>query len=182
MATPRIKFLVVEKDGVELEFHEEQLLDALSVFFDNSENNFVSDNVQEALEEAKQNAEGFPRAGIRATMNGTVGNNNWLGPNELLPATPIAMFPVTTKLNEVSWSNNISRANRQFELEFRRGSKTGPIFYTMVVTSPNPGYGYVGNLNFTFAPGEAIFVQYKDTGKNCADMDLVLWISRIADS
>jgi hypothetical protein len=151
---------------------------AESTPFDNTGNDFVSDNVQDAIEEAKQNAEGFPRAGIRGVYNGTVGNNNWLGPSELLPNTPFVVFPVNTKLNEITWSNQTS--NVAFRIEFRTVSKTGTIFYTMQVTSPNPGYGYISGLNFTFSPGDVIYAQYLDDGTNCSDMDLILWISRIA--
>lgn len=145
--------------------------------FDNTVNDFTSDNVQDAIEEAKLNAEGFPRAGLRSCYNGTVGGNDWLGPNELLSNTPLAIFPVNTKLNEITWSNSI--ANVSFDIEFRRGSKTGTIFYTLQVRTTNPGYGYVSSLNFTFIPGEVIFAQYKDQGQNCTDMDLILWVSRI---
>ena len=151
---------------------------AESVPFDNSDNNFVSDNVQDALEEAKQNAEGFPRAGIRGTYNGVVGNNDWLGPGELLPNTPFVVFPVNTKLNEITWANQ--NTDVEFRIQFRKGSKTGTIFYTLTVTSPNPGYGYVSGLSEQFAPGDVVYAQYLDDGQNCSDMDLILWISRIA--
>lgn len=148
-----------------------------SVPFDNTGNGFSSDNVQEAIEEAKQNAEGFPRAGIRSTYNGTVSNNQWLGPSELLANTPLVVFPVNTKLNEITWSNQTT--NVQFRVQFRKGSRTGAIFYTLTVTSPNPGYGFVSGLTETFAPGDTIHAQYIDDGTNASDMDLILWISRI---
>jgi len=138
---------------------------------------FSANNVRDAIAEAKQNAEGFPRAGARSTYNGTVSNNNWLGPNELLPNTPLLVLPVNIKLNEITWAN--SNTNVQFRIEFRRGSRTGPIFYTLTVTPPNPGYGFVTGLSAVFSPGETIHAQYKDDGKNTADMDLILWISRI---
>jgi hypothetical protein len=134
-------------------------------------------NAQLAIEYAKQNAEGFPRAGVRGQYNGTVGNNDWLGPNELMPNTPLVVFPVDTKLNEITWSNQ--NTNVQFRIQFRTVSKTGTIFYTMTVTSPNPGYGYISGLNYTFSPGDVIYAQYLDDGQNCSDMDLILWISRI---
>lgn len=145
--------------------------------FDNSTNGFTSTEVQSAIEETKTYGEGFPRAGIKGTYNGTVGNNNWLGPNELLPNTPFVVFPVSTKLNEISWSNQTSDV--AFRIQFRTVSKTGTIFYTLTVTSPNPGYGYVSGLNYTFSPGTVIYAQYLDDGTNCSDMDLTLWISRI---
>ncbi|RLG45236.1 MAG: hypothetical protein DRN81_02330 [Thermoproteota archaeon] len=145
--------------------------------FDNDTNGFVADDTQTAIEETKQYSEGFPRAGIRGTYNGTVGNNDWLGPNELLSNTPFVVFPVKTKLNEISWSNN--RSNVAFHIEFRSGSKTGAIFYTLTVTSPNAGNGYVDGLANIFNAGTVIYAQYKDDGTNCRDMDLMLWISRV---
>jgi hypothetical protein len=149
-----------------------------SVPFDPSGTTFnpVTDNVHDALVEAKQNSEGFPRAAIGGAYNGTVSNNQWLGPSELLPNTPLCIFPVNTKLNEITWSNQT--ADVSFNVELRTVSKTGTIFYTLSVVSPNLGYGYVNGLNIDFAAGTAIFAQYKDTGTNCADMRLDLWISR----
>jgi hypothetical protein len=64
-----------------------------------SDINFTATDVCSAIIEAKQNAEGFPRAGIRGSYNGTVSGGSWLGPNELLPNTPLAVFPVKTKIN-----------------------------------------------------------------------------------
>lgn len=150
---------------------------AKQVPFDNSTNGFVSSEAQSAIEEAKQNAQGFPRAAVRGTYNGTVSNNQWLGPQELLPNTPLCVFPVNTQLNEITWSN--ATANVAFSIQFRRGSKTGAIFYTLVVTSPNIGRGFINGLTFTFTAGEAIFCQYIDQGTNASDMNLDLWISRI---
>lgn len=144
--------------------------------FDNSTNGFTADNTQAAIEEAKQTAEGFPRATIGSIQNGTVGNNDWLGPNELTPNTPLVVFPVSTKINEITWSNQ--NDDVRFEIEFRRGSKTGTIFYTLIVNSTNSGFGYVSGLSFVFSPGEAIYAQYKDTGQNCSDFNLLLWFSR----
>jgi hypothetical protein len=142
-----------------------------------SDANFTSTDVCTAIIEAKQNAEGFPRAGIRGSYNGTVSGGSWLGPNELLSNTPLAIFPVNTKINEITWAN--ANANVQFHIEFRSVSKTGTIFYTLTVTSTNPGYGYVSGLNYTFAPGSVVYAQYQDDGTNASDLDLIIWISRI---
>jgi len=144
-------------------------------------NGFAKKNVQEAIEEAKQNAEGFPRSSIRSIQNGTIGNNDWLGPNELMPDTPMAVFPIKTKINEITWANDIDQTNRQFRIQFRSISKTGTIFYTLDVDSPNPGYGYVDAVNQVFSAGTAIFAQYKDDGNNCRDLSITLWISRVED-
>jgi len=150
---------------------------ASSTPFDNSINDFDSDNVQDAIEEAKLLSQGFPRSGIRSTANGTVGNNNWLGPNELLPNTPMATFPVKVQINEITWSNQ--NIDVQFRIEFRSGSKTGTIFYTLDVDPPNSGSGYIDGLTFEFNPGDTIWAQYKDDGQNMSDAEVTLWISRI---
>jgi len=145
--------------------------------FDNSTNGFVSTDAQSAIEEAKQNAEGFPRAGLRSTYNGVVSNNTWLGPSELLPNTPLLVSPIILKIQELTWSNQT--VNVQFRIQFRTGSKTGPIFYTLTVTSTNPGYGYVTGLTEQLNPGDTVWAQYLDDGTNCSDLDLVIWVSRV---
>jgi hypothetical protein len=149
---------------------------ARSVPFDNSTNGFTASNVQTAIEEAKLSAEGFPRAGIRSCYNSTVGASTWLGPSELLPNTPLLVAPVNLKINEISWSNQIT--NVQFRIQFRTVSRTGTIFYTLTVTSPNNGSGFVSGINFTLPAGTQVHAQYLDDGTNCSDMDLILWVSR----
>jgi hypothetical protein len=150
---------------------------ARSTPFDNSTNGFTATDTQAAIEESYQYAEGFPRAGIRSIYNSTVGNNSWLGPSELLPNTPLLVVPVNTKINEISWSNQT--ANVQFRIQFRLNSRTGTIFYTLTVTSPNPGYGIATGINYSLSAGDSIHAQYLDDGTNMSDADLILWISRI---
>lgn len=145
--------------------------------FDNTINGFTATNAQAAIEEAKQNAEGFPRAGVRSHYNGTLSNNNWMGPSEQLPNTPLLVVPVKTKINEISWANQT--VNVGFTIQFRLNSRTGTIFYSLVVTSPNSGYGYASGIDYTLQPGDSIHAQYKDQGTNVSDFDLILWISRV---
>lgn len=140
---------------------------------------FVSSNVGDAIREAKQNAEGFPRAGARSTYNGTVSNNDWLGPDNLLPDVPLLVLPVKTKLNEITWANR--RNNVAFRIQFRRNSRTGPIVYTLDVNSPNDGFGFVTDVDVFFDPGDTIHAQYLDDGRNASDLDLILWISRVPE-
>lgn len=150
---------------------------AISIPFDNSTNGFTADEVQSAIEEARLLAQGFPRAGKSITANGTLGNNDWLGPTELLPNTPAMVFAVKLQLNEITWANQTT--NVEFRIEFRSGSKTGTIFYTLDVNPSNPGYGYVDGLSFTFNPGDTIWMQYKDDGQNMSDAEVMLWFSRV---
>lgn len=150
---------------------------AKAIPFDNSGTTFVSTDTQAAIEEAKQNAEGFPRAGLRSSYNGTITANSWLGPNELLPNTPLLVAPVSLKINEITWSN--ATVNVQFRIQFRLNSRTGTIVQTLTVTSTNPGFGFISGLNVTLTPGQTIHAQYLDDGTNASDLDLVLWVSRI---
>ncbi len=150
---------------------------AKSVPFDNTSNGFTSDETQAAIEEAKTSAQGFPRSGVTGVYNGSIGNNSWLGPNELLPNTPFTVAPVTLQINEITWANQ--NTNVSFNIEFRTVSKTGTIFYTLSITSPNSGYGYVSGLALNITPGTPVYAQYKDTGTNCSDMSLTLWVSRV---
>lgn len=149
---------------------------AESVPFDNSTNGFTAEDVQEAIEEVGTSVEGFPRAGIRSIANGTVSNNQWLGPTDLLPNTPLLVAPVNLKINEITWANQ--NTNVSFRIDFRLNSKTGTIIYQLNVSSPNSGFGFVTGVDYTLNAGDAIYAKYIDLGTNASDFDLILWISR----
>lgn len=151
---------------------------ATSTPFDNATNGFTATDAQAAIEEAKLSAQGFPRAGIRATSNGGQSNGEWLGPNELLPNTPLLTTPLNLQINEITWANQ--NTNVQFHIEFRKGSKTGPIIYTLTVTSPNSGSGYVNGLVLNLLAGDTVWAQFFDDGNNTTDFDLILWVSRVS--
>lgn len=150
-----------------------QLRTAVNNIFDNSTNGFVATNVQTAIEEARA----YPRVAVRAIHSGAVGNNTWIGPDKDLADTPLATLPVKYQLNEISWASRI--VNVGFSITFRTVSKTGTIFYTLVVTSPNSGFGSVSGLTFTLNAGTTIWAQYIDQGTNVDDLDLTLWLSRV---
>jgi hypothetical protein len=149
---------------------------ANSIPFDNSSNGFISDNAQSAIEEAKQNSEGFPRAGIVLIANGVVSNNQFISYSDLLPNTPVGPFPVKLKLNELMWSN--TNLNVSFDLLFYLNGSATP-FYTYSTVSDADGMGYASGLSFSFAVGDYIKIKYVDQGTNASDMALVLWVSRI---
>jgi len=147
--------------------------------FDTSTNGWPTTikEAQTAIEYAKQNAEGFPRAGIRGAYNGTVGGGDWLGPNELLSNTPFMVFPVHTRINEITWGNQ--RSDVSFDIEFRKNSQTNSIFHTLSVRNSSGISGYEDGLSYDFVPGDTLWAQYKDFGTNCSDMEMTIWISRI---
>ncbi len=150
---------------------------ARSFFFDNSTNGFDADNVQEAIEEAKLTAEGFPRAGITLISNGSQGANEWITYSELTPDNKI-VFPVNTRLNEITFSNAISDV--EFDLQiFKNGIAGGDLIYTASFdTAAGIDYGYLANINLDFLAGDWIRIKYIDQGTNTSDLTVVLWISR----
>jgi len=144
-------------------------------------NNFPAeyDNAQLAIEYAKQNAEGFPRAGIPLIYNGTLSNNDYISYSNLTPSVPIP-WAVKTKIKEVTWSNKSGRSNRSFNLEiYKLIGTTQTLVYTLSVSHSAYHYGYWSGLDIVFNAGEAMRMKYKDTGKNCSDLVVVPWFSRI---
>jgi hypothetical protein len=157
---------------------------AKAVPFDNSANNFVSTDTQAAIEEAKQNAEGFPRAGLPLTANGTVGDLAWITYTELL-ANPRIVFPVNTRLKEFTWNSanvNIRATNFKF---YKNGQAGGNLIATRTAPAGErtAGFGYyVFPTDLDFAAGDSLYVQvdYTAAGTSLSDLALVIWISRIA--
>jgi len=146
--------------------------------FDNATNGFTAEDTQAAIEEAKQYTEGFPRAGIVLLANGTQTNNDWISYNELLPTAKI-VFPVSVRLNEITFSN--SNSDVEFALViYKNGTNVGNIVYTWTVnTGAGVDFGYISGLTIDFAAGDWIRVKYLDQGDNTADLNVTLWVSRI---
>lgn len=158
-------------------------LDGNSMAFDNSTNGFLSTRVQPAIEEAKQNAEGFPRAGLPLTYNGTVGAAAWINYTELL-ANPRILFPVKIRLKEISWNNNNVNLGA-FTFEFYKNGQVKPtnLIYTYTPTALDRTKGY-GSFSFPtdidINGGEFIYVKnVRPSGTALSDLALVIWISRI---
>ena len=150
-----------------------------SVPFDNDSNGFTADDTQAAIEEAKQNAEGFPRAGIILVNNGTQGNNDWITYSNLTPDAKI-VFPVNTKINEVTFANR--KDDVEFTLKiFKNGITGGDLIDTWTFnTGSGVDFGFLDELDLSFAAGDWIRIQYQDDGTNTSDLVVTVWISRIA--
>jgi hypothetical protein len=147
--------------------------------FDNDSNGFAADEVQSAIEEARDTAAGFPRAGLTLVQNGTMSNNDLISYSHLTPNTPI-IFPINTQLNEVTFSNN--RLSVECDIEVWRGLAGSGTLLTTLNVSTAGGRTAVFDLNgnnITFVPNEQLQLRYKDQGTNARDMVITLWISRI---
>jgi len=137
-----------------------------------------ADNVQDAIEEAYNNAPGkIARYTITLTHNGAVGNGTFFGYSNLIPgdASPI-LFPFASTLTEFTFTNKKNKAD--YTLKFRKNSTTATPFYT--VSKVNTQFFSDANVNETFAAGDTIFVQYQDDGANARDVGIVLFLQRVA--
>lgn len=147
--------------------------------FDNENNTFTSETTQEAIEEARETAAGFPRAGLSLVQNGTMGDGDLVSYSNLTPQTPI-VFPVNTQLNEITFSNN--RNSVECDLEIWDGGTGGTLIKTVNISTGAGVSTQAVDLNIdniTFSAGDEIQLVYKDQGTNARDMVVVLWISRI---
>lgn len=156
---------------------------ASSLPFDNATNGFTADDTQAAIEEAKQNAEGFPRAGLVLTANGTIGDLAWVTYSELL-ANPRILFPVKTALKEFTWVNHKVNIRTLLIKFYKNGQLAGNLIHTYTPTAGQRTAGY-GYLTFpdelTFNAGDSLYVQvdYTAVGTSLSDLAAVVWISRI---
>lgn len=150
---------------------------ARSTPFDNSTNGFTSVETQSAIEEAKAQAEGFPRAGLILISNGTQGNNDWITYSELTPNNKI-VFPTNTRINEITFSN--ANVDVEFDLQiFKNGIAVGNLIYTASFdTGASVDYGLITGVNLDFLAGDWIRIKYIDQGTNTSDLVVTLWISR----
>jgi hypothetical protein len=155
---------------------------AKSTPFDNASNGFVSTDTQGAIEEAKQNAEGFPRAGLPLLYNGTVTNGNFITYSELL-SNPRIVFPVRIRLKEISWNNsNVNLGAFTFEF-YKNGTAVGNRVYTYTAPAADrtAGFGFFAfPTNLDWNAGDVLYVKYvKPSGTSLADLALVIWIARL---
>lgn len=79
------KVLVVEQNGVEIEYHEEIDLNAVNTEFDNTTNGFVADDVQGAIEELSNQVGVSASPGFTWGRASNVNSGTWLL-NDVVPS------------------------------------------------------------------------------------------------
>lgn len=142
---------------------------------------FTADNAQDAIIEAKQNAEGFPRAGLPLISNGTMGNNDLISYSNLTP-TAVITFPVRTKINELTFANDRTSVECDLEL-WKNGVGSGTLIKTVSISTGSETFQAedLNADNLILEVGDYLQIRYIDQGTNAADLALVLWISRVAE-
>lgn len=167
MAVTRYKVLVVEIDGVDLDYQEERPLDAANVFFDNPD----YDNMQDGLANVGDLVEVLV-VPIPLVYNGNIGNGTFIGYNNLISgdSTPI-VSPIVGDFTGFTFSNSNDSAD--FELVFRRGSTTATPFFNWSVDNTRTASVELPSPE-PFTAGEAIYIEYLDQGQNAQDAAIVL--------
>lgn len=150
-----------------------KLRTAIWNIFDNSSNGFAATNVQAAIEEAKTTAVSKVRFTIVTAFNGTVGANQWLGYDQLLPGDTVPIvLPVACRLKEISVSFAGANVDGRIDL-YKNGILAGNIINnTLTFTNANVKKVFTG-LSHDFASGDELRGRWIDTGDNPNDMAVV---------
>jgi hypothetical protein len=128
--------------------------------------------VQSAIEEVKAIVASIARFAMVFVANGTVGNNNWLGFNELVTSQTTPMIiPVNCVLKEMAFS--FSGAAVDGVLLIYKNGLVNPtnVIYSNTFTNVNT-YKLMSNINIPLAQGDRIAAQWQDTGDNPSDAAL----------
>lgn len=102
------------------------------------------------------------------SMNGTVGNGNWISISELIPSYKY-VFTEPVKLIGMEWSNG-GGSDRSFDLVFyKNGILAANIVRTYQVRNSTNDYGSAILWDNLFAAGDYMRVMYVDQGNNVSD-------------
>lgn len=156
-----------------------------NILFNNLTNGFSATEAQSAIEESKNQSLGKSRFTIVCTFNSTVGNNNWLGYNELLPGNQVPIrLALKCRLREISFSYNqnsilgipLSGENVDGQFQLYKNGLTDPtnVVYTETFTN-QPGGKIVAGLSLDFAANDFMIGKWIDTGDNPSDMAITYY-------
>lgn len=158
--------------------------DAEDQIFDNDSNGFIAENTQDAIEEAKASAIAKARFTIVTVFNGTVGNNNWLGYNELVPGDQVPIrIPMACKIKEITFAYKNSLLSSDYidgKFKLFKNGFTDPthVIHTEQFTNQLAGKNATG-LDLTFAANDFIVGRWIDEGDNPSDMAIVYFFEVI---
>jgi len=138
-------------------------------------NNYIAENVQEALEEVDDIAR-LPVSPLPLIMNGTMSNGDWITYSNLTPNTAI-VIPVKSQLVAFTWAN--TSTSREFDLEFYKNGRGTTKYATREVRSGLTTSGYFSGLTDPFNAGDTLDIKYIDQGSNASDLVLVLYLKAV---
>ena len=140
--------------------------------FDNETNDFVSDNAQDAIEEARDTAPGLARASIIMSYNGTIRDDTWVGYTESIDSydTPI-LIPWNCTLKEITFSNKRTSVDGKLNM-YLNGTSSSDIVYTMNFSNTRSIIFY---MDMDFVDGDLLRFRWVDEGQNPNDVGIVLF-------
>lgn len=144
--------------------------------FSNVGNGFFADDVQEAIEEAKNTAQ-EQRFSLTLIHNSSLTNNQRMGYSEQLPLTPIVLAK-NSILKEITYSNSSSIADAIFNIYIRPvplstnvPGVTATLLQTWTLT--NALSSNLIGLSHAFSAGNEFLITYNDNGQAPSDTALV---------
>lgn len=175
-------------EGLEL-IQRFQFDSANKISFDNTTNDFISTNVQDAIEEAQDTAIAFSRFTICTFFDGGIGNNEWLGYTHQIPGNRIPIrLAIKCRLREISFSYNqanilgIPTGGEQVDGLFKiyKNGLTDPTHVVHTETFTNQAGGkIVSGLVINFNAGDFFVGRWTDTGDNPSDMAVVYYFEPV---
>lgn len=175
-------------EGLEL-IQRFQFDSANKISFDNTTNDFISTNVQDAIEEAQNTAVAFSRFTIICTFNGVISNNQWLGYTESLPGKQVPIrIAYKCRLREIAFSYHrsdllgIPLGGEQIDGLFKifKNGLTDPTNVVHTETFSNQvGGKIISGLVIDFNAGDFFVGRWIDQGDNPSDMSIVYYFEPV---
>jgi hypothetical protein len=136
--------------------------------YDNSDSGLVAENVKDAIDELKQEAN-VAVFTIPLVYNGTISSDVFISYSNLTPNSPI-IVPVNAAFTGFTFSN--SRTGADYTIEFRKNTTTGTPFFS--VSKTNTQFFAQSVPDEIFSAGDIITVKYVDDGDNANDVVIIL--------
>jgi len=144
---------------------------------------FDSDNVQDGIIEAKNDAINLPRFPVTATHNATLSDGQLVGVSNLVNVPLV--IPVKSKVAEITFYQD-GGATRDGQYRFYRNAETAPnLFFTWTLNNTTEAVASstaVGGSDFTsptFNAGDDLRIYYDDTGSNHRDVAILIFLQAV---
>lgn len=167
------KVLVVEQNGVEIEYHEEIDLSAVNTEFDNSVNGFVSDDVQGAIEELSNQVGVSASPGFTWGRASNVNSGTWLL-NDSVPSNKAGR--TVNLINPILTAVSVAVEDiATFDITFYEHDGDSINLVSLGTISVTAARSYNAFINFPVTQGKQIAVRV--TSGSCKNIVVGLQLS-----
>lgn len=144
---------------------------------------FSSENVQDGIIEAKNDAIQLPRFAVAAVHNSTLSNGQLVGVTNWVNVPLI--IPVKSQIAEITFYQD-GGSSRDGRYRFYRNTETAPnLFFTWLLNNTTSSVAVstnVGGSDFTspeFQIGDLLRIYYDDTGSNHQDVAIFVYLQAV---